>query len=360
MDKRVIFAVAGSGKTTYIINQLDSDTKAIVITYTINNTKNLRQGIINKFGCIPPNIKLYSYFTFLYSFCFKPFLLDKLKPKGILWESPPQWTNKVKRDKFIFYATKSRYLYHNRIARLLEETEVLEKINHRIAKYYDFLFIDEIQDFAGHDFNLLKSIAKSDINQLFVGDFFQHTFDTSRDGNVNSSIHKDYQNFAKEFEKSGVKVDTITLDKSFRCSSNICDFISSKLGISIESKKKYNTNVIEVNSEADAEKIIQDDHIVKLFLKEHYKFDCFSKNWGDCKGENHYNDVCVVLNKRTSDLFKKGKLIELAPTSKNKLYVACTRANGNLYLIDYSYLDNYKVSNGYNKRSYAMRGDVVK
>ena len=39
MDKRVIFAVAGSGKTTYIINQLNVDSKAIIVTYTINNTK---------------------------------------------------------------------------------------------------------------------------------------------------------------------------------------------------------------------------------------------------------------------------------------------------------------------------------
>ena len=29
-----------------------------------------------------------------------------------------------------------------------------------IEKYFDSIFIDEIQDFAGHDFNLLKSLAK--------------------------------------------------------------------------------------------------------------------------------------------------------------------------------------------------------
>ena len=359
MDKRVIFAVAGSGKTTYIINQLDIDSKAIVVTYTITNTKNLRQGIIKKFGCIPSNIKLYSYFTFLYSFCFKPFLLDKIKPKGILWENPPLWTNKVKRNNLKFYASKTRYLYHNRIARLLDETNVLEKVNKRIEKYYDYLFIDEIQDFAGHDFNLLKSITKSNINLLFVGDFYQHTFDTSRDGNVNASLHKDYERYAREFKKLGVFVDTSTLDKSYRCSPNICNFISSKLGISMESKKTNNTNVIEITSEEEAQQLIQDDKIMKLFLKEHYKYDCLSKNWGDCKGENHYNDVCVVMNKTTNELYKRKRLNEFAPTSKNKFYVACTRANGNLYLIDNTFLDNYRLSTGYNKRSYAIRGDVV-
>ena len=50
MDKRVILAVAGSGKTTYIINQLDLNKRSLIITYTTNNIENLRTGVIKKFG----------------------------------------------------------------------------------------------------------------------------------------------------------------------------------------------------------------------------------------------------------------------------------------------------------------------
>jgi superfamily I DNA and RNA helicase len=91
-------------------------------------------------------------------------------------------------------------LYHNRIAKLLEIQKVLCDVNNRIEKYFDCLFIDEIQDFAGHDFNLLKSIAKANCEILFVGDFFQHTFDTSNDGNVNSGIFNDYNSYKKLFQ----------------------------------------------------------------------------------------------------------------------------------------------------------------
>lgn len=57
-------------------------------------------------------------------------------------------------------------------------------ISERIEKYFDFFCVDEVQDFAANDFNLLCQLSKMDVEVLFVGDFFQHTFDTSRDGNI--------------------------------------------------------------------------------------------------------------------------------------------------------------------------------
>ena len=41
MDKRVIFAVAGSGKTTYIVNNLFPEKRSLIITYTKNNYNNI-------------------------------------------------------------------------------------------------------------------------------------------------------------------------------------------------------------------------------------------------------------------------------------------------------------------------------
>ncbi|MDB4643580.1 hypothetical protein OAF48_03945 [Flavobacteriaceae bacterium] len=88
--------------------------------------------------------------------------------------------------------------------------------------------------------------------------------------------------------------------------------------------------------------IFEDESIVKLFYRENNKYQCYSRNWGDCKGENHYENVCVVLNKTSMDKYNKGKLNELKPVSKNKLYVACSRANNNLYLIDESEIKHLK------------------
>ncbi|MDM1036239.1 UvrD-helicase domain-containing protein [Myroides odoratimimus] len=336
MDKRVMFAVAGSGKTTYLISQLNETDKFLLVTYTNNNVHNLRMGIIKKFGYFPTNIKLLSYYSFLYGFCFKPFLNDKCGTKGINYESN---TNKfIKSNKREYYIDNFNRVYSARISKLLLVTEEHKSVIDRISKYFNHLFIDEIQDFGANDFNLLKEISKANVGITYVGDFFQHTFDTSRDGNVNKTLHEEFTKYTNEFTKMGVIPDTTTLSKSFRCSPTVCKFITDILGIKIESHKEEETIVKYIDNEEEANEIISNNDIVKLFYKEHYKYDCFSRNWGDSKGEDKYFNVCVILNKTTLDKYKKGKMQELPATTKNKLYVALSRAKNNLYLIPYNLL----------------------
>lgn len=50
----------------------------------------------------------------------------------------------------------------------------------RLARYFDELLVDEVQDFAGHDFNFLLELCAADVSVVLAGDFYQHTFDTSR------------------------------------------------------------------------------------------------------------------------------------------------------------------------------------
>lgn len=338
MDKRVIFAVAGSGKTTHILNQLTLDKKSLIITYTNNNIKNLKSGIIKKFGLFPDNITLLPYFTFLYSFCFRPLLSYNIKTKGINYK--PNLNRFANQNKPEYYIDNNRRLYSNRISKLIEMCNEIPNVKARLEKYFDNLYIDEIQDFGGNDFNFLKHLTSSNINILVVGDFHQHTFDTSRDGNVNRTIHNEVDNYISLFDKMGLTIDIETLDKSWRCSPNVCEFISNNLGIDIKSHKQEETTVALIEDQKQALKIFNDDDIVKLFYQEHYKYNCFSRNWGDSKGENHYQDICVVLNKTTFD--KIDDLSTLKAMTKNKLYVACSRANRNLFLVSYKLLKEMK------------------
>lgn len=188
MDKRVILSVAGSGKTSLIVGKLSVESKALILTYTENNLANLRQKILEKFGRIPERVKVMSYFNFLYSFCYKPFLMIRFPAKGIRWDNPSDFTMRLKRSDPRYYLDYSARLYHNRLAKLLEVNGVFPHINQRVEKYFENIFVDEVQDFAGHDFNLLMHICQSSINVILVGDFFQHTFDTSRDGAVNKNL----------------------------------------------------------------------------------------------------------------------------------------------------------------------------
>lgn len=341
MDKKVIFAVAGSGKTTLIINNLCLEKRALIITYTNNNLDNLRSKIIERWGYLPENIKLYSYYNFLYSYCYRPFLSYTIRARGINWKPNPN----------LYASNDARYiddykrLYSNRIAKLLEERAVLQDINVRIAKYFDALYIDEIQDFAGHDFNLLKSLAKIQIEMLLVGDFYQHTFDTSRDGKVNGPLHEDYTKYKAAFEKMGIHVDTVSLLKSYRCNPEICSFILQHLGINIESHRTDVSAINVITNDVDALLIFQNNQVVKLFYQEHHKYSCSSRNWGECKGEDKYNDVCVVLNKTSWDQYKNQSMINLPQQTKNKLYVACSRTRRTLYIVSDEYYKRFKSRN---------------
>lgn len=306
MGKKVILAVAGSGKTFHLIEQLDESKRFLIITYTNANIDNIRKSIIKKFGYLPSNVNITSYFTFLYSFCFKPFLATDLACKGIYWKLPPEHTRNYRRDNDNYYLSQKKCLYHNRIAKLIIEKNISDNVNERLEKYYDNLLIDEVQDFGGHDFNLILSISRSNLNILYVGDFFQHTFSTSIDGKININLYKNELNYLKNFKKLNFIIDNKTLVNSRRCSTTICEFIREKVGIEIFSHGTRQSEYKLITNEQEAEKIFFNNEIVKLFLQEHYLFDCESDNWGSCKGLE-FDNVCVVINESTLKLYNKNE-----------------------------------------------------
>jgi len=343
MDKRVVFAVAGSGKTSSIIDSLSNDSRCLIVTYTDNNTRHLRNRVIKKFGNIPGGIRIYSYFTFLYSFCFRPICGYKLRTKGIDFNFPlPQYSQRSKKNTREHYIDNNGRLYANRIAKLLIEFGAVSAVIQRIEKFFDSVCFDEIQDFAANDFNLLCSLSKANVDIRFVGDFYQHTFDTSRDGNTQKSLHDCFDKYCSKLKKSGFNVDLTSLSNSYRCSPSVCSFVSDNLGIDILSHRKDEVVVKYVSDKTEINRIYTNDSVVKLFYQKSNSYKGNTANWGSTKGLDHFQDVCVVLNPTTLKAFDSGELDKLNPTTKNKLYVACTRAKGSLYFVPEKLLKNYK------------------
>ncbi|MEM9357948.1 MAG: DNA helicase UvrD [Pseudomonadota bacterium] len=335
MDKQLVCAVAGSGKTTLLVSQIESAGRCLVISYTRENVRSIEASLLKKYGRIPKNVYLTTYFSFLYRFCYRPFFHYTMRDKSFTWKLPPFERGGPKKSCSRHYLTSNRYLYANRVAKLIIENEMLPKLTARLEKYFDDFFIDEIQDFAARDFDLVLGLSEAAVNTTFVGDYYQHTFDTSRDGPIRKNLHKKgLESYLHEFRNTDLAVDTSSLSKSYRCGPAICSFISKQLDIQIESHRDDESKVEVISCSEKAAALFDDDTKVKLFYDEHYKYQCFSNNWGKCKGLNNYVDVCVVLNKKCSKLFADGKLAELPDSTKNKLYVACSRAKGDLYILN--------------------------
>lgn len=332
MDKIALNAVAGAGKTTRIIETLNLEDRFALITYTTANQEELKKSVISKFGYMPSNISIFGYFEFIYSFCYMP-LQNKYPNEGLSFETPSYW------DKNL--TTSDGRVFSNKIAEHIMKSKLpyLDRIN----KYFDHLFIDEMQDFGSFDLDWMLSLSKTNISITLVGDFYQSTFITSRKGNKNVSAHADYSNYKNKFIQSGFIFDEETLVTSYRCSNNLCKFIEENLSIKIESSRNSendNTEVFFISDKNNIEKIINDDSIKKLFYQKHTSFKCNSDNWGASKGLT-FNDVCVVLNPTTAKIYKSKKLNELAPTTLSKFYVACSRAKGNLYFLEQTKIPLY-------------------
>lgn len=341
MDKRVILAVAGSGKSKTIIDRVHDDSKILIFTYTELNTAQLKQRIIKKLGYIPEGVRVYTYFSFIYSFCFRPLCGYELKTRGIVFPKEPV-SRFIKKNTRKHYIDNNNRIYAHRIAKLLIEFKVMPEIISRIERYFDLICIDEVQDFSSNDFNLLCELSKTQIEIMLVGDFYQHTYDTSKDGTTRRNLHNSLDNYRRSFINAGYLIDESSLSKSHRCSPTICRFVSNKLHINIESHRTDEVDIKFIDHEDEIESIFLDESIVKLFYQNSKKYSGNTQNWGKVKGVDCYDDVCVVLNIKTYKAYLKSELHKLEPATLNKLYVACTRAKQNLYFIDEKKLRSIK------------------
>lgn len=343
-NKRLIHAVAGSGKTTKIIESIDPQKRNLILTYTETNQNTIRAKLIDKFGYIPESTFIFGVFEFLYSFCLVPYLGKR--PKGINFDYETQ--GKIDNNSIDITGR----IIQNRLSKSLMRGELIYKKNNipfdnsyleRIDKFFDCIYVDECQDFASDDFDWLLSLSNLNAEVSLLGDFYQKTFSTSRRGNKGKGVHSNFDNWIKVISDSGFEIDLSSLSKSYRCPKIVCDFIVEKLSIEISSQleEKYSAQITLIDSQDKIESIMTDDNVMKLFYQKSYDYDCKSQNWGDSKG-SEYDNVCVVLNPTTYKLFAADRLNELSSQTKSKFYVACTRTRGNLYFVKQLDISKYK------------------
>lgn len=327
MDKLMLQAVAGAGKTKYLVDNLNETENVVIITYTEKNQEELRKSIIKKFKYEPQNIHVFGVFEFLYGFCYVP-LQDKHGLEGLSFD-PVGYYNRS-------YHTSDGRIYSSRLSKYIMDKKLpyLERIN----RFFDRLFIDEVQDLTADDFDWVMTLSNLEIPVTLVGDYYQSTFSSSRRGNKGKGIRSSYNNFKAAFVKNGFVFDDYTLLKSHRCSPSITSFIKDRLNIDMESHNNQDTTVKFIDDAETITKILENDSIIKLFYQDSKKYKIQSDNWGNVKGLT-YEDVCVVLNATTLKKYPD-KLYDLAPTTLSKFYVACTRPSRHLYFISHKQINN--------------------
>lgn len=152
-----------------------------------------------------------------------------------------------------------------------QPANIKKLIYKRLSHLCDQIYFDELQDFMGNDFKILSLLLKEKtLTVSAVGDFHQHSVSKS-DYTSTKPFKKGKHYISKTdykllFKEDNVEVDETTLMNSRRVPKIICDFISTKLNVPINSCSSINGHLELLTNEEKIYAILEDNDIHKLVL----------------------------------------------------------------------------------------------
>lgn len=355
--KKLMIAAAGAGKTTYLINQANSveHGKVLITTFTIENSIEIKKKIIKIYGYIPSHIVVKTWFDFLLNDCFRPYQcvlaksLHSLKI-GFMYIEGGQSALRTKESSFAHYFTRDWKIFSDKISKFIAKTHENspELIFNRLSRVYKHIYIDEVQDLSGYDFDIITNILESIENVLLVGDPRQCTYSTNHLPKYKPYNNGGVKEFYLTYWQGLCELDETTLQFSHRNEKIICD-LSSLLYQSfaqtepctccIENDTHLGIFIIPVSKK---EIYLKDYFPIQLRLTASTEVDpnfaCM--NMGVAKGLT----LDRVLLYPTKDMLKwlMDPNHQLADATRAKFYVGITRPKLSLgILVDDKSVDQY-------------------
>lgn len=350
---KLIIAAAGAGKTTFLVNESLNikEERVLITTFTQASEKEIRKKIIEVNQCIPPNVTIQTWFSFLLQHGVRPFqgaLYDGCVTGLILigGRSGMKGTTKLG-VPFYFseeteferhYFSKDGKIFSDKIAKFVLRANDRSSgaVLDRLSKIYPHIFIDEVQDLAGFDLELLKLLFASASEILMVGDPRQATLSTNNAAKNNKFKKSAIVNFFED-DSINVETDTSKLTVNYRCNDKICG-ISNKLFPDLPQITSGNTVATDHDGvflvkPSEAEEYLKLYNAMQLRdsikTKTNEKYEAM--NFGESKGLSFDR----ILIYPTDPILKwlKDENSELAPISRCKLYVALTRARFSIGIV---------------------------
>jgi DNA helicase II / ATP-dependent DNA helicase PcrA len=224
-----VIAAAGSRKTQGIIEAAlaaPRDRRVLITTYTRENCDEIIRRIHRAHGCMPPTVKVTPWFTFLINQAARPYQstitgrIDYARSLNFKGQHP--WG--VPRARPLrYYFDRNADFYRNGVSEFAVHADRATGglVIQRLEALYDEIYIDELQDLAGYDFEFLDLLFASDILVTVVGDPRQHTYSTNQ-----SRKNTRYRGHAMvEWLEQRSDVCPIEYrNDSWRCNQEICDW----------------------------------------------------------------------------------------------------------------------------------------
>jgi superfamily I DNA/RNA helicase len=337
-SSKVVIAGAGSGKTTFVVEDAvrHNDKTILITTFTQANEQEIRKKIIEYVGCIPAHITVQTWFSFLLQHGVRPYQGCKYTGRitGLFLKSGQSAIGIAETDIERHYLTPDHKIYSDKVAKFAIRCNELTNgaVIARLISIYDYIYIDEVQDLAGYDLELLKLLIDAETTLTMVGDPRQSTYSTN-DGTKNKKFKKaGIINFFYD-EAINIERDDITLNTNYRCHPNICS-LSNKLYPELKEVKsgfkdggEAHQGIFLVNPSDIGEYLAQygavqlRDSKKAKGVNDNYRV----MNFGASKGLT-FDRVLIHTTGPIREWLKTQEVEGLALSSKSKLYVAITRA----------------------------------
>lgn len=333
---RVIIASAGGSKTTFVVRDAlsDHESRTLITTYTRENVDQIKERLVEENGCIPPNITIESWFSFLLLEGVRPYQQDLLPDTRVLsvdFETKPVIRKGVtkKDNPKKYYLSQDKYILQNRVTDFICRCNEITKgaVISRLEKFIDRIYIDELQDLAGWDHNFVELLLESSITITMVGDPRQSTYTTNTSTKNKAKKGKNIITWVNELVNKGL----CNLEERVNCyrsNQEICDFADSLFPDLPRTTSKNSTitghdGIFEINKE-DVDNYIETyNPQVLRWNKKSNTLGHQAINIGVSKGRTYPRVLIFPTNPmkaylKTKDLSKAGDL--------TKFYVAVTRA----------------------------------
>ncbi len=245
-ENKIVIAAAGAGKTTYLVEQAVKikGERVLITTYTESNETEIRQKFFDLIGHVPANVVIMTWFSLLIAHGVKPFQggLFEFTVTGMLLvqaQSGIRFYNSKgigvpwpedEIDKHFFDPTGQ--VYSDKLSKLVIRCNDKSggAVIDRLSRVFPNIFVDEVQDLAGYDLDILAALASSSARLLMVGDPRQVTYLTHHERRLGKYADGGIVAFLRQElpRKVAVEVDETSLNRSHRNSAAICA-VSSRL-----------------------------------------------------------------------------------------------------------------------------------
>lgn len=335
-----LIAAAGSGKTTRLVAEAlaGPDSRVLITTFTLENLAEIDGGLWREAGGTPHNVTTMSWFEFLLREGVKPYQSYKteiLSIRSINFDSQRnRFAKKTDFDRF--YVDSARNLYKDTVSELVCALDDASggKVMARLAACFDQIFIDEVQDLAGYDLELLERLLKLGIRVFCVGDPRQGVYMTNTSAKNKGLRRAEIVSWIESKQKAGL-LTMSTLSESYRCNQPICDYADG-LYPDLPATASKNTQVMPDMGVH----LVHVDHLDAYrtaFAPQELRWDKRNKvagpgalNFGEVKGKS-FDRVLIHPTGPMTAYVESGA--DLAAGARAKFYVAVTRARHSVAIL---------------------------